>query len=177
MARFANEAPPAQIVAAVRILKRTKPLNATVAMSGVIGPRGGHLWIPEAGVEVRFAPGAVVSATRITLTAIEGTDVAYEFMPHGLKFSAPVVVRQDLKKTTAGSDAGLAASLQGSYFEGALAANLLGTHDVYARIKEGRQGKLNANSRSLEFTIEHFSGYMVSTALVAVDILGDWAAR
>src|SRR5258708_29932569 len=100
MARWANEAPPAQIVAAVRILKRTKPLNATVAMSGVIGPRGGHLWIPEAGVEVRFAPGAVVSATRITLTAIEGTDVAYEFMPHGLKFSAPVVVRQVLKKTT-----------------------------------------------------------------------------
>jgi hypothetical protein len=166
-----------RIVAAVRILKRTKALKTAVTTSALIGPAGGRLSIPEAGVEVDFAPGAVDKATRITLTATEGTDVAYEFQPHGLKFSALVVVRQDLKKTTAESDAPLAASLQGSYFEGSLAANLIGTHDVYSHIKEGRSARVNAAGQFLEFTIEHFSGYMLSTGLVAVDISIDWEAQ
>jgi hypothetical protein len=165
------------IVTGVRILKRTKSLKASLTTFAVIGPAGGSLSIRAAGVEVTFARGAVSKPTRITLTAIEGTDVAYEFQPHGLKFSAPVVVRQDLKKTTAESDALLAASLQGSYFEGPLAANLIGTHDVYAHIKEGRKAKLSAANRFLEFTIEHFSGYVTSTGLIAVDISTDWEAQ
>jgi hypothetical protein len=35
---------------------------------------------------------------------------------------------------------------------------------------ESRRGKLKRSNRYLEFSIEHFSGYMVSTGLVAVDI-------
>lgn len=176
-ARFGTAPATSKIVPAVRILKRTQALKTTQTTSAVIGPAGGQLSLPTTGIEVSFAPGAVAKATRITVTALEGTDVAYEFQPHGLKFSAPVVVRQDLKKTTAESDAVLAASLQGSYFEGILAGNLIGTHDVYSHIKEGRKAKLNATSRVLEFTIEHFSGYIVSTGLVQIDVTLDWQAR
>lgn len=176
-APFAKAASQSRIVAAVRLLKRTKPLQEDATASAVIGPAGGSLSIADAGVEVKFAPGAVAKATRITVTAIEGTDVVYEFQPHGLKFSAPVVVRQDLKKTTAESDAGFAASLQGSYFEGTLADNRIGQHGEYSHIKEGRKAKLHGAGRFLEFTIEHFSGYLLSTGLVSVDISIDWQAR
>jgi hypothetical protein len=174
-APLAMAANQSRTVAAVRILKRTKALTTAATASAVIGPAGGALSIPGAGVEISFAPGAVAKATRITMTATEGTDVVYEFEPHGLKFSAPVVVRQDLKKTTAESDPLLAASLQGSYFEGTLAANLVGTQGVYSHIKEGRKAKLTGANRTLEFTIEHFSGYMLSTGIVDVSI--DWQAR
>jgi hypothetical protein len=176
-AQFATAPNQSKTVAAVQILKRTKGLKTTATASAVIGPDGGSLSIPGAGVEVVFAHGAVAKATRITVTAGKGKDVAYEFQPHGLTFSAPVVVRQDLKNTTAESDPLLAASLQGSYFEGTLEANLIGTHGVYSHIKEGRKAKLNGAATTLEFTIEHFSGYMLSTGLVSVDISTDWQAR
>src|SRR5206468_1390200 len=72
----------------VQILKRTKALSGAASASGIIGPTGGSLSIPRAGVEITFAPDAVTVPTRITVTAVEGVDVAYEFQPHGLQFAA-----------------------------------------------------------------------------------------
>jgi hypothetical protein len=155
---------------AVRILQRTVGLKSTVSASATIGPAGGVLSIPRAGITVEFPKGAVATPTLITATADAGQAVAYEFEPHGIRFGAPVLVRQELVKTAAARDAALAQSLQGSYFEGTLAANLLDAAGSFAHIKESRKGKLKSSQRYLEFTIEHFSGYMVSTGFVSIDV-------
>jgi hypothetical protein len=158
------------VTTAARILKRTVPLGESVSASATIGPRGGTLSIPRAGLRVQFPKGAVSRPTLITVTATAGGDVAYEFEPHGTHFAAPVTVRQDLVKTAAAKDALLAASLQGSYYEGPLATNLVDAAGSFARVKESRKARLAPGRQYLEFTIEHFSGYMVSTGLVSVDI-------
>jgi hypothetical protein len=165
--RAATQAPTVQ---AVRVLERTTPLPHRLSASAVIGPRGGVIALPGSGLRVEFSTGAVSKPTRITLTAIEGQDVAYEFQPHGLRFGAPVTVHQDLEHTVAEHDEPLAQSLQGSYFAGDLAADFVDAQHHFARINESRHGKLKKNIKFLEFTVEHFSGYMVSTGLVSIDI-------
>jgi hypothetical protein len=159
-----------RIVDAVRLLKRSKALKKAESVEGIIGPNGGTLSIPNAGVVVTFSKGAVKTKTRISLTASAGSDVSYEFQPHGIRFGAPVIVMQNLQHTTAESDDLLAESLQGSYFEGSLTGNLIGTKGLYARVAESRKGKLNRTERRLQFSIEHFSGYAISTGLVKVDV-------
>jgi len=154
----------------VQVLYRTKPLPRAFTASEVIGPEGGTIDIPAAGVHVRFARGAVDSKTRITMTALAGSVVAYEFQPHGLKFAAPVTVKQDLKQTEADRDPVLRAALQGSYFDTDLNSSFVNAARTFARIKESRHGKLKGESRYLEFNIEHFSGYIVSTGIVHVDV-------
>src|SRR5436190_740679 len=58
--------------------------------------------------------------------------------------------------------------LQGSYFD----RLLVDPTEVYSRSLERRPGKLKDKDAAkwLEFTIEHFSGYMVSTGKAGVDI-------
>jgi hypothetical protein len=143
----------------VRMLKRTERLDDNLSASAVIGPRGGHLQIKQAGIRIDFAPGAVSKPTRISVTAIRGRNVAYRFQPHGLVFNAPVTIQQNLRHTIAWKDAEFAAQLQGSYFD----RLLVDPTETYARNFERRAGRLRDAARVLEFNIEHFSGYMVST--------------
>ena len=156
----------------VRILNRTVPLRVGVTASAIIGPAGGHLAIPEAGLTVEFAPRALSKPTRITISAIPGGGVAYEFQPHGVIFAAPVYVTQSLHNTAAEHDPALAAVLQGSYFDTELRNAFVDSTHTFARVKERRPAKLHTVRDLLEFTIEHFSGYMVSTGFAgsAVDI-------
>lgn len=161
---------PVTTTEAVQVLLRSKPLPQDFSTSNIIGPAGGVLSIPAAGVHVIFARGAVSAPTRITMTAIAGAAVAYEFQPHGLTFNAPVTVVQDLKQTAAEHDASLRDALQGSYFDTDLPNTFVDAAHNFARIRESRHGKLKKDARFLEFIIEHFSGYMVSTGLVSVDI-------
>src|SRR4051812_5909998 len=58
---------PVTTTEAVRVLRRIKTLPKAFTASEVIGPEGGSLTIPEAGVHVTFARGAVTSRTRITM--------------------------------------------------------------------------------------------------------------
>ncbi|HET9425333.1 MAG TPA: hypothetical protein VFO55_08185 [Gemmatimonadaceae bacterium] len=150
----------------VGILRRTEYLPPGLSASDVIGPEGGHLQIGRAGLRVEFAPGAVSRPTRISVTAIGGRFVAYRFQPHGLVFDAPVTLRQNLRKTTAWREPLLAGQLQGSYFE----KLLVDASGQYAGTTERRAAKLRDESRFLEFTIEHFSGYMVSTGKMPVQV-------
>jgi hypothetical protein len=150
----------------VQILKRTRPLADNYTASSVIGPRGGQLLIGPAGVRVDFARGAVTTPTRITVTALKGSSVAYKFQPHGLVFKAPVTVRQSLRHTVAWKNPALAAELQGSYFE----RLLVDPTESFARVRERRGARLHDVGRTLEFNIEHFSGYIVSTGRLPVEI-------
>ena len=74
-------------------LLRTTPLKASVTASATIGALGGVLAIPSAGITVIVPPLAVLSPTKMSVTALAGSSVAYEFAPHGIKFTVPLVAK------------------------------------------------------------------------------------
>ena len=158
----------------VGLLKRTEPLTESLSATAVIGPRGGRLQIRDAGVRVDFPRGAVSTPTRITVTALRGGNVAYLFEPHGITFNTPVTISQSLQGTAAWKTS-LADSLGGSYFE----RLLVDPTESYAHSLEKRPARLKDSKTRLEFSIEHFSGYMVSVGegAVKVEVLIDITGR
>jgi hypothetical protein len=82
-------------------LQRTTPLAVPLTVVKSIGPEGGTLAIPQAGVTVTVPRGALAATTKITMTARAGTLVAYDFAPHGITFSEPLVFSQQLRATNA----------------------------------------------------------------------------
>lgn len=138
----------------VKPLQRTVPLATNVSASAYIGVLGGTISIPSAGLTVVVPALAVPSRTRITVTALAGSNVAYEFAPHGIKFAVPLVVTQNLKNTQAQSG-GLVnpLSLQAGYFPDSTnvtsVTELLGVN-------------VNLLSQTAIFTVWHFSGYILA---------------
>ena len=136
-------------------LQRTTPLAAPITVTKVIGPEGGTLAIPQAGVTVTVPRGALTATTTITMTARAGSLVAYDFAPHGVVFARPLVFSQQLRGTNATL---LSAPLLGlGYYEdpsllsrtGGLVSELLG-------------GAVDTLSWTFTSTIPHFSGYIVT---------------
>jgi hypothetical protein len=82
-------------------LHRTSPLATAQSASARIGALGGQLSLPDAGLTVVVPPLSLVSNVTITVTALAGSDVAYEFSPHGLAFLVPLVATQNLQNTDA----------------------------------------------------------------------------
>lgn len=81
-------------------LQRITPLAESLTASANIGILGGVVSLPGAGLTVVVPPLALLSPTTITVNALAGSNVAYEFSPHGLKFALPLVVTQELNVTT-----------------------------------------------------------------------------
>jgi hypothetical protein len=76
-------------------------------VSVVIGPDGGTLSLPESDLLVSFPSGALASPTTITIVSEAGPYVAYEMLPHGLRFLKPVTAVQGLQNTALyGTDGG-----------------------------------------------------------------------
>lgn len=139
----------------VDVLERTTPLAATEVVSDVIGPFGGIIHLPNAGLVVRVPLLALRQPTTITVTAPAGDLVGYHFQPHGLQFRRDVILLQDLSDTEASALLGLGKNLQAAYFQGPLtpvvnALELLSL-DIFGAINVGR------------FKIDHFSGYVIAT--------------
>jgi len=149
----------------VGLLKRTEPLTDGLTETRVIGPRGGHIDVPKAGFRIEFPRGAVSVPRRITVTALRGDNVAYMFEPHGLYFNTPVTIRQSLHKTAAWKT-DLANKLMGAYFD----RLVVDPTETFARSRERRPSTLKDSKEWLEFSIEHFSGYMVSTGEVSIEV-------
>ncbi|MFL5618526.1 MAG: hypothetical protein ACJ79A_09060 [Gemmatimonadaceae bacterium] len=136
-------------------LQRTTALPAPITVTKSIGPDGGTLAIPGAGVTVTVPRGALATTTTITMTARAGTLVAYDFAPHGITFAKPLVFTQQLRGTNATL---LTAPLLGlAYY--ADASLLTQTGGLVSQLLGG-----TVNTLSWTFTgpIPHFSGYMVS---------------
>ena len=104
-------------------------------------------------------PFAVLSPTQITVTAVAGSQVAYEFEPHGIQFVAPVVLSQNLSATSA-NNAGLLQPVVGAYF-----ANLSDLDPVNgtALVSELLNTSLNLLTKNATFAVFHFSGYLIAT--------------
>ena len=138
------------------VLKRTTPLDQDESVTRTIGPLGGTIGLPGAGLTLAFPPLALSEPTAITLLAPAGDLVGYHFEPHGLEFQVPVMAVQQLGGTEVpllGVVLGL--GLQAVYFEGDLtpAVQVLETLPLHP-VGTGGAGV---------FHVTHFSGYVIAT--------------
>jgi hypothetical protein len=130
-------------------LKRVTPLAAPISKSVTVGLLGGAINIPGAGFSMIIPPLAVAPGTKITVTALAGSNVAYEFAPHGLHFLLPLIATQNLHNMQNPSH------------------SLLGLHLGYfpdsnhvTTITELLNVNVNLLGLSATSTIWHFSGYI-----------------
>lgn len=142
----------------VDVLQRSAPLLHNFAAAQVIGREGGTLSIPEAGLSVEFPPNAVRAPTLISVTALPGTGVAYDFQPHGLVFRRPPVITQDLRGTAVFGDPSLRATLEGAYVP-----NPAGLAGRTARVRETRPTVVDVSGWTMRFGVDHFSTYVASS--------------
>lgn len=134
-------------------LLRLEPLRSDVVRSITVDAKGGVLRIPETGLTLTIPANAVSSRTTITVTALRGKAVAYEFKPHGLKFARPIQFTHDLPSTLLSTS-----SLRGGYF-----ANVSQVNTTTGEALINEEIPARVANRQVTFDISHFSGYMVST--------------
>lgn len=136
-------------------LQRTAPLATDEVVQKRIGVLGGTLVLPNSGLTVVVPALAVTSPVTITARAFAGSNVAYEFEPHGLQFLAPVVMTQDLSKTQARSGGTIdPLLLYLGYFPNS--SNITSVTELLSL-------QLNLPLQSSTGLIWHFSGYVLST--------------
>ena len=100
-------------------------------------------------------PLALASQQQITITAVAGSNVAYEFAPHGLKFNLPLVVTQSLAGTQAGAN--------GSVNPLSLFAGYYPDSTKPTSITELLNVNLNLLNQVATFSVWHFSGYILAS--------------
>lgn len=151
--------------AEVSVLERTSPLTRDITASAEIGKNGGTIEIREAGLKFIVPSNALVPPSRqksvtITVTALQGNEVAYTFEPHGLNFREPVRIEQELKGTTADADRSILAGVEGAYFS---SLEDLDPLRALAQVSEFRPTSVDVTGSKIKFTVDHFSGYLIAT--------------
>jgi hypothetical protein len=136
-------------------VQRTTALPSDITVTQNIGSAGGTLSIPAAGVTVTVPAGALSSNTTITMTARSGSNLAYDFAPHGITFAKPLTITQKLNGTNASL---LSAPLLrlGYYSDPSLLGGTL------SLVSELIGGTTNLLSWSFSAPIKHFSGYLIA---------------
>ena len=139
------------------VLRRSGPLALDVSETRRMGPEGGSIALPEAGVELVVPPLALTEEVEITVTALAGAAVAFEFAPHGLEFAVPAEIRigaagtagEELVRSIPAVGRRRVASLLGVYFEGDPGVGVEPLENIETFVQDG----------DIVFEIEHFSGY------------------
>lgn len=152
----------------VPVVQRLTPLASDISVTQTIGPLGGIVSIPEAGLIVYFTPGAVPHPIQITATANAGSLVSYSFEPHGTQFAGPVYVAQNLLQTNVSTDVTLASSIAGGYTPNGLSdindttgtASVSELHSAVTQTQRVKHGKVILTGAI--YTIQHFSGYILT---------------
>jgi hypothetical protein len=144
----------------VKALARNSELKGNLSVTKRIGAQGGVIVHPGSGLRVTVPAGALPLSPDqryidITVSAIPGSSLAYNFEPHGLVFRTPIHVEQALTGTAFDGNRNLAASMRGAYFEGDIL-------DGAANVLEERPTTVDVTRRQLSFWVEHFSGYLVA---------------
>jgi hypothetical protein len=142
------------------ILTRLVPLPAALTATGLIGPKGGELRIDDAGVRVVFPAGAVTTATQITMTAPQGTAVAYDFEPH-VTFQLPVMLEQNVAPTAANTWT-VPRVMYGAYYGTSLDSSYVDAARTMVKVRETQLGYVDPAAGKIRIFVGHFSGYMVS---------------
>lgn len=140
-------------------VERNEALATDVTWSFTVGALGGTSSNAATGLAIVVPAYAVTSPTTITVKALAGKAIAYEFQPHGLEFRKQVTLSQNIRGTTLD---GLLASLvpvSGAYFN----TSGLQLEGGLAVVTEVIPASLNLLSRRASFPIEHFSGYILAS--------------
>ena len=142
----------------VVVLQRAQALRYDITQSKLIGSGGGQISIPSAGITVVVPAGAVDYMTPITVTALAGRGVAYEFGPQGTTFKKPLTIKQDLGVTNLDDKLLSKLKFNGGYFRSRddLLGGLLGI------IYELLPATTNAHDGIVQFNVTHFSGYLIA---------------
>jgi hypothetical protein len=130
-------------------LLRTTPLASDITVSQTIGPLGGTIAIPAAGLTLVVPPLAVSRSTNFSITARKGSYIAYDMEPHGAKFPVPLVATQSLANTNAQRLANVSISL-GYYPDG----------NNVTSVTELLSVQVDLLRLTAAATIPHFSGYI-----------------
>lgn len=144
----------------VNVVNRDQPLPTSQSTSAIIGAFGGRLSLPGAGLNVVVPAFALTSPTRITVTAVAGRQVAYEFEPHGIRFLVPLQVTQALSGTSALSGGMLPKPLIAGYFAKLSDLDPLAGTGLVSEILGTSVSLL---TKTVTFPVWHFSGYLVAT--------------
>ncbi|HEU4561679.1 MAG TPA: hypothetical protein VFS20_27885 [Longimicrobium sp.] len=142
----------------VDLLQRLLPLGQSHSAAATIGPAGGSIRIPQAGMTIAFPAGAVQAPVTVRVTAHRGSNVAYTFEPHGLRFQNRPVITQDLGITQVVQRLLLARSLEGVYF--ASESQISGST---ATVQEAIPASVDLLRMRMSFPVSHFSGYAASS--------------
>jgi hypothetical protein len=132
---------------------RLTPLASSITVSKNIGILGGTIAIPQAGFSVVIPPLAIPVTKKISVTAMAGDKLAYEFEPHGLKFTLPLVMTQSLTKTDASGGLLGLLNLRVGYFP---------DNSNVTSVTELLGVQLDLLNQTAITTLWHFSGYIVA---------------
>lgn len=141
-------------VVGLRGVQRFEALRAPVVVEATIGADGGELTIPAAGVTLTVPSGALREATKITMTARAGRQLAYDFQPHGLVFATPLILSQQLRGTSASLLE--APFFKLGYYED---PSLLG--ETTGWVSQTFAGTVHLRGWSFTANVPHFSGYLI----------------
>jgi hypothetical protein len=140
----------------VEPLLRGHTLPDHPSKGGDIGPLGGELHLPQAGVTLIVPPGAVLKTMHFSITSVQGRIVAYDFEPHGAQFAVPLLLVQDLR----GTNHRAGQSLIGGYFAD---DSQLDSNALTASVNELLAVTLDEAAGQVVLPIHHFSGYMLAS--------------
>lgn len=140
----------------VRVLKRTVPLLEDVSTTSTIGPEGGTILLPTAGLKLIIPTGALSTPTPIKVTGLKGDLVAYTFEPHGTQFAKVVTAEQSLTSTE--SMVGRSPNSRG-YFGSVDNINFTSST---AKVSEVSLVQPELTAAQIKFYLNHFSGYLVA---------------
>jgi hypothetical protein len=133
-----------------RGILRDRPLPSVVIAAKLITSEGGTIDIPAADFELQIPRGAVSAPLTITVTALPGEAIAYDFEPHAATFAEPLRFVQHLNHTHF-------ADLSDPSIIDQATGIAVASDSVAPQARPGVDGDL------LSFRLWRFSGYMAST--------------
>ncbi|HXT17669.1 MAG TPA: hypothetical protein VN706_18665 [Gemmatimonadaceae bacterium] len=137
-------------------VQRVSPLGSAITVSADIGPGGGDLEIPTAGLHLHVPMGAVSRVTTFSVTALSGRMAAYDFEPHGNVFPVALTFTQDVSALRLRPGVDFA---QVGYFAH---DDDLSSWSNSATVRELLSIDYNAVAGTISTKIRHFSGYLVA---------------
>ena len=141
-------------------ITRDVPLARNLTTTLNVPAAGGNFEVPGTGLRIIVPGGALRgNGIKITVTALAGPMIAYNFEPHGTVFALPLLMSQDVAATsyTRLSDKG---AVEVGYFSDNTKLDTAGNQ---ALIGEFLPASPDWTGKHLRFHVRHFSGYMVAS--------------
>ena len=141
---------------------RSAPLSAPITRSIDVNHKGGEIEIKELGFKLTIPKNAIRAnqgTVHMTVTALPGDQIAYEFQPSGITFDRPLEFEQDVRSITKDGTVDPSMVPQVSYFKSTAD---LDPKSHKAQSYEDLPSSVDVSGQTLKTQIWHFSGYIVS---------------